>query len=270
MSIERPLRKRRLTNRTIHRWLGIGAGILFLSVAVTGVVLQIQQLFGEEETQKEELARFTSPVDLRSRITVDASALARAQAAVLAQLGDRRVDSIDWQIKGPAQLFVFHLGGDSPIKAEVGVRSGRIVKVESDEEDWLLRLHTGEIVGDGGKVLGLFWGTALVAMLITGSLVYLQLYRARQRGTKARRGWRRFFWMLIPAVLLTAAPRDAHAAISAKVPSKPATLECADGQTAASADDEYKLDGGSAQASLTRRPRRPLPPSTNFEGARSR
>ena len=33
-------------NRKIHRWLGISAVIFFLSVSMTGVVLQYQVIFG--------------------------------------------------------------------------------------------------------------------------------------------------------------------------------------------------------------------------------
>ena len=84
MSDPPSLPKKPLTNRTIHRWLGVVAGVLFLSVASTGVILQIQQLFGEAEVQKEALARFTSPVDLKTPLALDAPALARAQARVLA------------------------------------------------------------------------------------------------------------------------------------------------------------------------------------------
>ncbi|HEX5259815.1 MAG TPA: PepSY-associated TM helix domain-containing protein [Sphingomicrobium sp.] len=187
-------RARPFTSRTLHRWLGLGAALLFAAVATTGVLLQLEQLFGEEETQKETLARLTSPVDLGNDLTVDDAALARARRSLLASFGNRPVDSIDWQIKGPAQQFVFHLGGASPIKAMVDVPSGRLLSSEPDEEEWLLRLHTGEILGDGGKVLGLFWGLALLAMLVTGSIVYVQLYRARQRAGKARGGLRRYFW----------------------------------------------------------------------------
>lgn len=188
--------------RRVHRWIGVAAALLFLSVGATGVLLQIQQLFGPEEEQKEQLAALTSEVSLTGKLSVDQPALDRARQNVLRALGNRPVDSIDWQIKGPAQLLTFHLGGEDQTKAEVDLRSGRIDKIEPDRESWLLRLHTGEIIGDGGKVLGLVWGTALLAMLLTGVLVYLQVYRARQRTSKARTNWRGFFWAALPVLLL--------------------------------------------------------------------
>ena len=66
---------------------------------------------------------------------------------------------------------------------------------EPDGEDWVVRLHTGEILGDGGKFLGLAWGLALIAMSVTGMILYLNMLRARRTGSAGKvRGWRRYFW----------------------------------------------------------------------------
>ena len=53
---------RRLTSRQFHRWLGIGAAVLFLLVSGTGVALQYQQIFGSEEAVKEAAASIVSPL----------------------------------------------------------------------------------------------------------------------------------------------------------------------------------------------------------------
>ena len=189
-------------NRKLHRWIGFAAAILFLYVAVTGVILQFQQLFGAEETHKETLAAITSPVSL-GQVLQPASALDRARTAVLLRFGDRPVDSVDWQIKGPDQFFTFHLGGSEPLRVQVNAAHGLITNVESDEEDFFVRLHSGEIVGDGGKVLGLAWGLGLVFMVITGFVVYLQIYRARQKKERTRgKGIGRWFWSIAGALLI--------------------------------------------------------------------
>ena len=189
-------------NRKLHRWVGFAAAILFLYVAATGVILQFQQLFGAEEAQKETLAQVTSPV-LLSQGLQPASALDRARTAVLLRFGDRPVDSVDWQIKGSKQFFTFHLGGPEPLRVQVNAAHGLITSAESDEEDFFIRLHSGEIVGDGGKVLGLVWGLGLVFMVITGFVVYLQLYRARQKKERTRgKGMGRWFWSIAGALLI--------------------------------------------------------------------
>ena len=157
-----------MSSRKIHRWLGIGAAILFLSVSVTGVVLQIQQLFGVDEAKKEALAALSAPARLSVLVPPDTVALDRARREVMRRFGDQPVASLDWQMKGRVQHFIFHLDGPDPTRVDVNAANGQVIEARPDGEDWLLKLHTGEIIGDGGKVLGLAWGLALVAMLVTG------------------------------------------------------------------------------------------------------
>ena len=189
-------------NRKLHRWLGFGAAILFLYVAVTGVILQVQQLLGAKEQQKEAMAQLTSPVTLGQPLEPAAS-LEKARQTVVQRFGSRPVNSIDWQIKGPAQFFTFHLGGTEPLRVQVEAAQARITNVESDEEDFFVRLHSGEIIGDGGKFLGLGWGLGLIFMIVTGFVVYLQLWRSRQKKERTRgSGLNRWFWSLAAGLLL--------------------------------------------------------------------
>lgn len=191
---EKPARSK-TTSRKVHRWLGTGAAVFFLLVSITGVFLQIEQVFGGDEAIKEKLATMVSPASLARPLPHDPTGMDRARKAVLARFGDRPVSAIDWQLKGDAPHYVLHLDGAEPLRVDVNAATNTIVESRPDGEDWLLKLHTGEIVGDGGKVLGLAWGIALVAMTITGLLVYLQIYRARRKGAAARNiGLRRFFW----------------------------------------------------------------------------
>ncbi len=184
-----------MNSRTIHRWLGIGAAILFLLVSVSGVALQYEQIFGSEEAAKEAAASIVSPLSLAKPPGLDPAALDRARAALLARYGDRPVAGVDWRIKAPTPAFVFHLDGTDPRKVAVDVATAAILSDEPDGEDWLIRLHSGEIIGDGGKFLGLLWGLGLVAMTLTGVWLYIKMFRARQKGSASRlTGWRRYFW----------------------------------------------------------------------------
>ena len=225
-----------MSSRKLHRWLGLAAAILFLSVSVTGVFLQIEQLFGEEETTKEMLAAMRSPVSLSGLATPDAVALDRARRTVMARFGDQPVAALDWQIKGPIQHLRFHLDGPKPLLVDVNARTGAIIEARPDGEDWLLKLHTGEIIGDGGKVLGLGWGLALVTMLVTGLLVYLNMYRARQRGSaKSLRGWRRYFWVWPLAFLVAVEhPIPARADPTSATPTPESLRTSAEASSAAS------------------------------------
>lgn len=203
---DRKPKQSRFGSRKIHRWVGIGAAVLFLLVSVTGVFLQIEQIFGAEEAAHEAMAAMVSPASLARSLRPDGEALDRARASVLSRFGDQPVAALDWQIKGPAQHYIFHLDGPKPLRVDVNAATGVIVESRPDGEDWLLKLHTGEIIGDGGKVLGLGWGLALVTMLVTGILAYLNMYRARQRGSaKSLRGWGRYFWAWPLALLVPVA-----------------------------------------------------------------
>ncbi len=128
-------RTTRLTSRQFHRWLGIGAAVLFLLVSGTGVALQYQQIFGSEEAAKEASAAIVSPLSLGKPTGLDPAALDRARTGLLARYGNRPLAGVDWRIKAPTPAFVFHLDGNDPRKVAVGVASGAILSDEPDGED---------------------------------------------------------------------------------------------------------------------------------------
>lgn len=183
-----------MTNRKFHRWMSLIGIIFFLSVATTGVWLQGTAIFGDKEAEHEALAALTSPVSLAKPLAVNNTAIDRARAAVLARFGNRPVASVDWIIKALVPAYVFHLDGTDPVKVTVDAATGAVIKSESDEESWVTRLHTGEILGDGGKFLGLAWGLALIAMSVTGIILYFQMLSKRRGAAGQVRGWRRYFW----------------------------------------------------------------------------
>ena len=184
-----------MTNRKIHRWLSVVGIIFFLSVSLTGIWMQGEAIFGEDETAREAMAEITSPALLSVPLPGPAVTMDTARAAVFARYGNRPVASVDWVIKAPVPAYVFHLDGAEPIKVMVNAATAAIIKSEPDGEDWVMRLHTGEILGDGGKFLGLAWGLALIAMSITGIILYLKMLQARRSGSAGKvTGWRRYFW----------------------------------------------------------------------------
>ena len=183
-----------MTNRKFHRWMSLVGIVFFVSVATTGVWMQGEAIFGEKEAEHEALAALTSPMSLATPLAIDNLSLERARASVLARFGDRPVASIDWVIKAPVPAYVFHLDGSEPVKVTVDAATAAVIKSDFDGEDWVMRLHTGEILGDGGKFLGLAWGIALIAMSVTGILLYFQLLSKRRGAAGQVRGWRRYFW----------------------------------------------------------------------------
>ena len=186
--------------RKWHRWISIVAALFLLSVGITGVILQIQQFFGEDEAMKEKLATMTSAYKVDSRLDDFLPKLAKAQAVVKARTGDDKLNGMELQLKGEHATFVFHTAGKINQKFVVNADTGAIEKQSGDErESLLLRIHTGEVLGDGGVVGGMLWGTALVALTITGMWLYWQMYRARAK----TKGWKKVFWLL-PLAFVTA------------------------------------------------------------------
>ena len=184
-----------MTNRKIHRWLSIVGIVFFLSVSLTGIWMQGEAIFGEDEAAREAMAEIVSPASLSAPMSLNPASLDKARNVVLARFGNRPVASVDWVIKAPVPAYVFHLDGAEPVKVTVNAATAAIISSEPDGEDWIVRLHTGEILGDGGKFLGLAWGLALIAMSITGIILYLQMLRGRRAGSAGKaRGWRRYFW----------------------------------------------------------------------------
>lgn len=184
-----------MTNRKIHRWLSIIGVIFFLSVSATGVWMQGEQIFGDDEAEHEAIAALVSPARLSAPLPASEIGMDAARKTVLARYGNRPVAAVDWLIKAPESVFVFHLDGAEPLKVTVSAKTAAILKSAPDGEDWVRRLHTGEIFGDGGKFLGLAWGLALIVMSVTGIILYLKMLQARRRGEAGKRtGLRRYFW----------------------------------------------------------------------------
>ena len=172
--------------RQIHRWISLVAGLFLLIVATTGVVLQVQRLTGENEGKDREA---------RSGIAMPFNAygpmLAKTLEVAHARAPDRPIASIELQLAGDEPKGVVTFPGEPGRQITVDPRNGRLLKDEEHEaESLILRIHSGEILGEPGVVLGVFWGSALVLLSITGFIVYLELYRRRRKAS----GKKGLFW----------------------------------------------------------------------------
>lgn len=188
--------------RKLHRWFGAVAALFLLIVSGTGIALQWEGIFGEEESEKERLAEQTSAFLLTTPLDTLSAQLATAQAAVRAEAGPVPLDRVLWQLKGDHPTLTFFVGGQLASRYVVNARTGVIERrLSGEEESWVRRLHSGELIGDGGKVLGLFWGCALVFLTVSGAVIYWQM---RRPGVT---GWRKILWVLIFAALFMSPPQ---------------------------------------------------------------
>lgn len=191
--------------RKWHRWIGLPAAIFFLLSGFTGIWLECERFFGEEEALREKLRDITSQVSAKTPPAEFAAQFAAAQAAVAAKAGDQPLDKITWQLKGDAPTLTFYLGGTKALKPRkllLNAKTAALVREDDyDDDSFILKLHSGEIYGDGGMILGIAWALALMGLTITGLVIYWKMR------PKDATGLRKVFWLAPVALLLTPAAR---------------------------------------------------------------
>ena len=134
--------------RKWHRWIGLVAALFFIVTAFTGIWLECERFFGEDEALREKLRDTVSKVSVQTPNADFAMQLARAQEAVAAKTGGQPLDKIIWQLKGDAPTVTFYLAGmkEQPArKLVVNAKTGALVKEENyDDDSFILKLHSGE------------------------------------------------------------------------------------------------------------------------------
>jgi len=186
----RPKKAWSILMRKYHRWVSAVAAIFLLFVSVTGVILQVQRLTGED-SEADSGERTPSALTTAMPTPTYAALVSRTIDAARERAPNAAITSVVLRGEGSAIQGVVQLPGDPLREIVVDARSGRVVSDERHEAESIIRrIHSGEILGEPGVVLGILWGLALVVLLISGGWVYLDMYRRRTKGS-GRRG---LFW----------------------------------------------------------------------------
>lgn len=171
-----------MNSRQLHRWITV-VSILFIAIiGTTGIVLQFQQIFGSDEKEKERLSSLESRRPLSLSLDEDLRRVSAAKDLLARSSPDANIDRIEVNFKEPHPVAIFHLtSGQRHTRTALDLERTQVLKIEDDEtESWILRLHTGEIAGDGGVFAGLISGICLIFLVITGGLIYLKMWRTRK------------------------------------------------------------------------------------------
>lgn len=171
--------------RQFHRWVSIFAAIFLLAVSATGVILQVQKLTGEDaDADKPGKTDQVSALSTAIPSPDYAALISRTLDAARARAPNTPITSIVLKGEGDEVEGVVEFPGDPPRQLTIDARSGRVERDERHEaESLILRIHSGEILGEPGVVLGILWGLALVILSITGGWVYIDMYRRRRKAS---------------------------------------------------------------------------------------
>lgn len=180
------------TFRQWHRWIGATASLFLLWAAATGTSVAFTEFFGEEERIREATRSLVSPMTVDAPVTEWEEPLERALATVGSASPSAHVDKLTVEFKGDTPRILVFTGkpeGGEDREYIVDARSGSLLAVEAYADKPLLyRLHSGEAFGDGGLVVAMFWGLALLLMSVSGVWIYWSMRRPGGEGL------RRFFW----------------------------------------------------------------------------
>jgi uncharacterized iron-regulated membrane protein len=178
--------------RRWHRWIGFPAALFLLFAATTGIIVAFTEFFGEAEALREATRDLVSPLTTSAAADQWAPAVVRALSVVAATAGTLPVDKIELQFKGDHPTVTVYSGkpaGGEDRKFVVDARSGALLSVEAyADKPFLTRLHSGEAFGDGGLVVAMFWGLALIVLTISGLIIYFLMHRRNLKGIQ------RVFW----------------------------------------------------------------------------
>lgn len=178
--------------REWHRWVAFPAALFLFYAGTTGVVVAVTEKFGEAERLREATRDVVSPLRTASDETEWAVPLRRALDTARGEFPDAPIDKIEMQFKGDAPTVTLFTGkpeGGEDRKLVFDLASGALVANETyADKPFLYRLHSGELYGDGGLVVAMIWGAALVWLSVSGLIIYLRMRRASRTGLK------RVFW----------------------------------------------------------------------------
>lgn len=168
--------------RRFHRIISLFAGIFLAIITVTGVLLHIREFLQEEEGERSKPTQ-----NLAQGIPSDwTNALNKGLAAVYAANPNVRVERVRIDVEDEKPHLVIQSGGEERKNYIIDL-DGAILKAQRPQKNLLLRLHTGEILGDVGEGLNLLFGLGLIGLLATGFVMLCEMFRAAPDGSTALR-----------------------------------------------------------------------------------
>lgn len=174
--------------RQWHRWIGWVAALFLTWAGGTGMLVAAREFWGADEALREATRDLVSPVLTSSPAARFGDPVARALATAARTAPAAPIDKIELQFKGKQPTVTLFTGkptGGENRKLVFDATTGALLSNEDyADKPFLTRLHSGEAFGDGGLVVAMLWGFALVLMSVSGLVIYLRMHRPNRHGLK--------------------------------------------------------------------------------------
>ncbi len=178
--------------RKWHRWVGFVAAPFLLFAAVTGIIAGASESLSEDEEAREKARERFSAVKLPAQPQAWSEPVAKALTTAANRADGAPIDRITIDFKAEPPTVTVYLGkptGGEDKKLHFNAQTGEFLREERYvDKPFLTRLHSGEALGDWGLVFSMAWGAALVAVLVSGIVIYFAMRKPD------RKGLGRLFW----------------------------------------------------------------------------
>jgi hypothetical protein len=202
--------------RRLHRWLSIAAAVLVLYVAVTGLMMAVDNVYGSVylavHGQSFPAGVSGPPAGLEELLAAGRGSVADADMPSMLRATLAAARKSDSSAPPPRVIRLRNYAGmrqgvivtgDEPARQLVfDTGSGRQAGLYESgypktpfpfqwgtHETWK-RLHRGDVFGLTGRWIDLLSGLAILFLAVSGSMMYLQVYRARKRTGRRSLFWR--------------------------------------------------------------------------------
>lgn len=178
--------------RKWHRWIGFAAAPFVLFAAVTGIIAGASESLSEDEEAREKARERISSVKLPAQPQAWSEPVAKALSAAASRADGAPIDKITIDFKAEPPTVAIYLGkpsGGEDRKLHFNAQTGEFLREERYvDKPFLTRLHSGEALGDWGLVFSMAWGAALIAILVSGIVIYFVMRKPDRKGLS------RLFW----------------------------------------------------------------------------
>lgn len=167
--------------RKWHRWIGAPAALFMAYASLTGVLVAAQEFFGADEALREANRAMVSAVHTDTPTTQWSPVMVSAMSGAALQAPGAPVDKVTIELKGRSPtitVYIGHASGGEDKRLLFDGKTGKFLRVDDYSDKPLLhRIHSAEVFGDGGLVASMLWGIVLMALTISGFLLYWRLMR---------------------------------------------------------------------------------------------